>query len=114
MRGSVCHLKLLLALASAVILRSETSGTHDHILLCHIRDSTNLEGQVPVLISPCDRVARLYPQAPGSRFVASYDSQGYGGGTRITGSSFIHTLQRYLYLFHICFSISKSERPRTA
>jgi hypothetical protein len=25
-------------------------------------------------------VARLYPQALGSLFVASYDSQGYGGG----------------------------------
>jgi hypothetical protein len=30
-------------------------------------------------MSPSDRVAQLYPQAPGSLSVASYDSQGYGG-----------------------------------
>jgi hypothetical protein len=29
---------------------------------------------------PSDRVAQLYPQALGSLFIASYDSQGYGGG----------------------------------
>jgi hypothetical protein len=76
----VCRLQLLLVLASAVILRSEFRGTHDHILLSQIRDSPNLEGQVPVFISPTNRVVRLYPQAMGSLFVASYDSQGYGGG----------------------------------
>jgi hypothetical protein len=41
----------------------------------------NLEGQVPVFISPRN-MARLYSQALGSLFVASYDSQGYGGGIR--------------------------------
>jgi hypothetical protein len=40
----------------------------------------NLEGQVPVFISPRNRVAQLYPRALGSLFVVSYDSQGYGGG----------------------------------
>jgi hypothetical protein len=70
---------LLLVLASAVILRSEYPGTHD-ILLSQNRDYLNLEGQVPVFISLRDRMARLYPQALGSLFVASYDSQGYGGG----------------------------------
>jgi hypothetical protein len=40
----------------------------------------NLEGQVPVFISHRNRVAQLYPQALGSIFVASYDSQAYGGG----------------------------------
>jgi hypothetical protein len=54
----------------------------DHILLSQIRDSPNLEGQVPVFISPRNRVAQLYPQALGSVFVASYDLQGYGGGIR--------------------------------
>jgi hypothetical protein len=53
-----------------------------HILMSQIRDSPNLEGQVPELISPRNRVARLYPQALGSLFVASHDSQGYGGGNR--------------------------------
>jgi hypothetical protein len=47
-RGWVCSLQLLLALTSAVILRSESHGTHDHILLSPIRDSRNLEGQIPV------------------------------------------------------------------
>jgi hypothetical protein len=73
-------LQLLLIFASAVILRSESLGTHDHISLSLIRDSRNLEGQVPVYISPRNKVARFYPQALGSLFVASYDSQGYGGG----------------------------------
>jgi hypothetical protein len=68
-------------LASAVIPGSESHGTHDHILLSQIRDSHNLEGQVSVFISPRNMVAQLYAQALGSLFVASYDSQGYGGGT---------------------------------
>jgi hypothetical protein len=78
-RGWVCRL-LLLALASAVILRSESYGTHDHILLSQIRDSPDLKDQVPVFISPRKRVALLYPQALGFLFISSYDSQGYGGG----------------------------------
>jgi hypothetical protein len=40
----------------------------------------NLEDQIPVFMSPSDRVTQLYPQAPGSLFVAFYDSQGYSGG----------------------------------
>jgi hypothetical protein len=51
-RGWICHLQFLLGLASAVILRSEPRGTRDHILLSHIRDSPNLEGQVPYLYLP--------------------------------------------------------------
>jgi hypothetical protein len=54
-RGRVCRLQLLLALARAVILVSESRGTREHILLSQIRDFL---------------------------FVASYDSQGYGGGIR--------------------------------
>jgi hypothetical protein len=81
-RGRVfrLHLQLLLLLASAVILGSEPQGTHDHILLSQIRDSPNLEGQVPVYIFPRNRVAQLHPQALGSLFVTSYDSLSYGGG----------------------------------
>jgi hypothetical protein len=51
MRGWVCNLLIQFAVA----LRSKSRRTHDHILLSHLR-----------------------PQ--GSLFVASYDSQGYGGG----------------------------------
>jgi hypothetical protein len=54
-RGRVCRLHLLLTLASAVILGSESRGTHDHILLSQVRDFS---------------------------FVASYVSQGYGRGIR--------------------------------
>jgi hypothetical protein len=79
--GRVCRLQLLLAVASAAILGSESLRTRDHILLSQIRDSPNMEGQVPVFICPRNRVAQLYPQALGSIFIASYDSQGYGGGT---------------------------------
>jgi hypothetical protein len=78
----VCRLQLLLGLASAVILGSESLGTHNHILLSQIRHSPTLEDQVPVFISPRNRVAQLYPQALGSLFVASYNSQGHGGGIR--------------------------------
>jgi hypothetical protein len=81
MRGWVCRLQLLLDLASAVILRSEFHETHDHILLSQIRDSPNLEG-VTLFVSPRNRVARFYPQAMGSLFIVSYNSQGYGGGVQ--------------------------------
>jgi hypothetical protein len=42
-RGWVCRLKLLLVLASVVILRSESRGTNDHILLSQIRVFLNLD-----------------------------------------------------------------------
>jgi hypothetical protein len=61
-RGRVCRLQLLLAFASAVILGSESRGTHNHTLPSSIRDTPNLEGQVPVFISPRNRVGQLYPQ----------------------------------------------------
>jgi hypothetical protein len=98
-RGRVYHLQLLLTLANAVILRSESRGTHGHILLSQIRDSPNLEGHVPVFTSPRNRVAQLHPQALGSLFVASYGSRGYGGVCRThlhtagLGSS-LHSLGR--------------------
>jgi hypothetical protein len=58
----VFRLQLLVVLASAVILASESRGIHDHILLSQIQDSPNLEGQVPVFMSSRNRVTRLYPQ----------------------------------------------------
>jgi hypothetical protein len=54
-RGRVCLLYMLLALASVVFLRSDSVGTRDRILLSQIWDFL---------------------------FVASYDSQGHGGGIR--------------------------------
>jgi hypothetical protein len=55
-------IQLLLALASAVTLRSKSRRTHDHILPSQTRDSPNLEGQVTVFLSPRKRVARFYPR----------------------------------------------------
>jgi hypothetical protein len=75
-------LQLLLILTRAVILRSESRRTHDHILLSQIWDSLNLEGQVPIFISLRNRVARLYSQALGPLSVASYNLRGYGGDIR--------------------------------
>jgi hypothetical protein len=54
--------------------RLESPRTHNYIL-SHLR-LPNLEGQVPVFISPRNRAAQLYPQALGFLFVAS--SRGYG------------------------------------
>jgi hypothetical protein len=58
MRGWVCRLQLLLALASAFILKSESLMTHDHILPSQIRDPQP-GGQVPIFISPGNRAAQL-------------------------------------------------------
>jgi hypothetical protein len=65
MRGRVSRLQLLLVLASTVILGSEHRKTHDHMLLSQIRDSPNLEGQVPVLISHRNMVVQVYLQGSG-------------------------------------------------
>jgi hypothetical protein len=65
-RGWFYSLQFLLALDSAVILRSDFRGIHYNILLFQFWDSPNLEDQVPVFICPRKRVARSYPQALGS------------------------------------------------
>jgi hypothetical protein len=53
--------------------------TKEERILHQIKD-IRIEGQVPVFISPRNRVAQSYPRALGSLLVASYDSLGYGGG----------------------------------
>jgi hypothetical protein len=76
-RGRVCNLlyNCLWALPEQWLLgRSPAELTA--IFYCLIWDSSNLESQVPVFISPMNRVAQLYPRALGSFFVASYDSHG--------------------------------------
>jgi hypothetical protein len=47
MRGRVCHLQLLLALASVVILGFKSHGTRDDILLSDLR--------LPFLLPPTSR-----------------------------------------------------------
>jgi hypothetical protein len=78
-RGWVCRLQLLLILASAFILRSESRKTHDHILLSQIRDSPKLEPRSPYLYPP--RTGWLsYTLRTGFFFRRFHDSQVYGGG----------------------------------
>jgi hypothetical protein len=44
-------------------------------------------------VPPRNRVARLYPHSLGSLFIASYDSQGYGGGIL----TYFHTRKKAFY-----------------
>jgi hypothetical protein len=67
-KGWVCRLQLLLVFASAVILGSESSGTHNQILLSQIRDSPNLEGLVPVFMSPMEQGGPVVPPSTGFPF----------------------------------------------
>jgi hypothetical protein len=55
---------------------SESRGAHDNIY-CFTLETPQLKGQVPVFISPRNKVDQLKPQALGSLFLASYDSQAY-------------------------------------
>jgi hypothetical protein len=64
-RERICGLDLLLGLANATFLRSESRGAHDHTLLSQNWDSPNLVGQVLVFIWPWNGVAQLYPQDSG-------------------------------------------------
>jgi hypothetical protein len=59
---------LSFTVASAVILGSEFRETHDNILLPQIRNSSNVEGQGLVFVSPRNRVTQFYPHAWRSLF----------------------------------------------
>jgi hypothetical protein len=80
-RGWICNLlvQLLLCLARAVTLGSKYSRTHDHILLSHLR-LPQPEGTGPSIHIPQEQDGLVIPRPLCSLFVASYDSQGYGGG----------------------------------
>jgi hypothetical protein len=75
---------LQLVFGSAVILGSESRGTFGHILLSHIRDSLDLEGKVPVLISRRNMMDELYLQALDPLFITCYESQGYDARPHVT------------------------------
>jgi hypothetical protein len=72
-RGWMCNLLLLLILASTVPLGSESTGLKTIFYCPNSWDSPNMEGQVPVIISPRNRESQLYPRALCSLSVASYD-----------------------------------------
>jgi hypothetical protein len=105
-RRRIWHIQLLLVLASAVILISESRGTHNHILLFQIRDSPNLEGQVPVFISPQEQGDPIIP--PGT--VASYDSQGYGGGIRTRLHTGLEKLCSFMGRAYRCWGPRRTNR----
>jgi hypothetical protein len=105
-RGRVCNVlvQLLWALPEQLLL-SPGPAELMAIFYCFIWDSPNLEGQVPIFISPRNRVAQLYLRALGSLFVASYDSQGYGGGIL----THLHTkTSEYTQSHSICWLVSSA------
>jgi hypothetical protein len=98
-RGRVCNLlyNCFWALPEQSLL-GPSPTEHTNIFYCLIWDSTNLEDQVPVFISPRNRVPQLYPRALGSLLSPLTARRDYGGGilTRL------HTGKReILLLYHI-------------
>jgi hypothetical protein len=63
----------------AQLFTGPSPSPHDHILLSQIWDAPNLEGQVPVFISPRNKVAQLHLQALGSLSITSCYPQAYSG-----------------------------------
>jgi hypothetical protein len=102
-RGRVCCLQLLLVLASAVILGSEFRGSHDHILLSHIRDSPNLEGQVPVFTPPS--------YSPGSGFRFRRLLRLTGLRWNYSKQCEVVSCQRSVFLIFIFCSYTLREQP---
>jgi hypothetical protein len=80
-RGWVCNLLVqsLLGLARAVTPGSKSLRTHDHILLSHLR-LPQPGGPGPRIYIPQEQGGPVIPPGTGFPFVASYDSQGCGGG----------------------------------
>jgi hypothetical protein len=80
-RGWVCNLlvPLLLGLARVVTLGLNSRRTHDHILLSHLR-LPQPGGPGPRIYIPQEKCGLVIPPGTGFPFVASYDSQGCGGG----------------------------------
>jgi hypothetical protein len=66
-KGWVCCLQLLLALSSAVILRSESHGTHDHILQSQIQDPQP-GGPGPHIYIPQEQGGPVIPPGSGIPF----------------------------------------------
>jgi hypothetical protein len=97
-REWVCRLQLLLVLASGVILRSESRGTHDHILLSQIRHSSNLEDQVPVFISPQEEGGPVIPPGVGFLFLRILPL----AGLRWKGVTYRRVSDWWTDLLHLC------------
>jgi hypothetical protein len=74
--GRVCNLLYCFWALPEQSLLGRSPAEPTAIFYCLIWDSPNLEGQVPVFISPQEQGGPVIPRALGSLFVASYDSQG--------------------------------------
>jgi hypothetical protein len=74
------HLWVLRDSSPYIIVTDLRRDSWPDITVTDSRRPSNLEGQVPVFISPRNRLAQLYPEALGSIFITSYNSQGYVGG----------------------------------
>jgi hypothetical protein len=72
MRGQVCNLLLLLVLASAVPLWSESHRTQDHILLSQFLRLPQPGGPGPHIYIPRNRVAQIYPRARGNYWITCH------------------------------------------
>jgi hypothetical protein len=81
--GRVCRLELLLALARAVILGSESRGTHDRILLSRIQGSPLTATQIKVKVILWPTVSRpvylgvKHHLGSKARFLLQLDSCGF-------------------------------------
>jgi hypothetical protein len=63
-----------------------------------LRPTPYLEDEVVVFVSSGDRVAQLYPQAPGPSFVTFNASQGCGGGVlTISDSNIVYSILEMHY-----------------
>jgi hypothetical protein len=79
-RGWVCNLLLMLVLASAVPLGSESRWTQDHILFSQFLRLFQPGGPGPRIYISQEQGGPDISPGTGFPSVASYDSQGYGGG----------------------------------
>jgi hypothetical protein len=73
-----------------------------------IRDSPNLEDQVPIFISPRNRVAQLYPQALGSTLSAEFYQN-----TRASGPQFSTAFAVIWVLISVIFWVLTAVTMRT-
>jgi hypothetical protein len=65
---------------SGISQRSESAEPVTIFYTLSSETPPHLEGQVPVFVSPRNKVAQSFPRALGSLFVAIYNYQGCGGG----------------------------------
>jgi hypothetical protein len=81
-REWVCRLQLLLVLASAFIIRSESIRIDDHISLSQIRDSPKPGGPGPRIYVPQEKSGPVIPPGTGFHFRHLLRLAGYGGDIR--------------------------------